>query len=314
MINYVSPETGLALEEEKDALVSSSGERFPIVNGIPRFVSKDNYASAFGLQWKSFAKTQLDSFSGTTITRDRFERCLGSPIASLKGKDVLEVGCGAGRFTELILEGDANLHSVDLSVAVDVNRENMGVRPNHSIAQANVYGLPFPKNAFDVVICLGVIQHTPSSEKTIQALWEVLKPGGLLVIDHYVWRIGYYTTLTPLFRAWLKEMKAEKSQKIVNGLVDFFFPIEWKFRNNRFLTKIIKRISPIIMYYNELPEQDKQFHYELSKLDTYDQLTDYYKYLITRNGFFKILKGLNGQNIWLNEGGNGLEARINKYG
>lgn len=314
MIEYVSPETGLALVADKDVLMSSAGEHFPVVNGIPRFVSKDNYANAFGLQWKSFAKTQLDSFSGTSITRERFERCLGAPIASLKGKDVLEVGCGAGRFTELILEGEANLHSVDLSAAVDVNRENMGVRPNHKIAQANVYSLPFPKNAFDVVICLGVIQHTPSSEKTIQALWEMLKPGGLLVIDHYVWRIGYYTTLTPLFRAWLKEMKAEKSQKIVDSLVDFFFPLEWRFRKNKTMTKLIKRISPIIMYYNELPEQDRSFHYELSKLDTYDQLTDYYKYLIKKSDLVSILKGLNGKNIWLNEGGNGLEARLNKNG
>jgi SAM-dependent methyltransferase len=312
MINYVSPETGLALELEKDALISSSGERFLIVNGIPRFVSKDNYASAFGLQWKTFAKTQLDSFSGTTITRARFERCLGSPIASLKGKDVLEVGCGAGRFTELILEGEANLHSVDLSVAVDVNRENMGVRSNHKIAQANVYGLPFPKNAFDVVICLGVIQHTPSSEKTIEALWEMLKPGGLLVIDHYVWRIGYYTTLTPLFRAWLKKMKAEKSQKIVDGLVDFFFPLHWKFRNNKVLSWLLHRVSPLIFQFHDAPDRDYNFHYEWSKLDTNDQLTDYYKHLLSPKQIDGYLKKLHAQKIIVYKAGNGIEARANK--
>ena len=58
-----------------------SGERFP-VNGIPRFVPAENYADAFGFQWKNFARTQLDSHSGTPITRIRLERCLGFPLIS----------------------------------------------------------------------------------------------------------------------------------------------------------------------------------------------------------------------------------------
>jgi 2-polyprenyl-3-methyl-5-hydroxy-6-metoxy-1,4-benzoquinol methylase len=56
------------------------------------------------------------------------------------------------------------------------------------------------------VVCLGVIQHTPDPEKTIKCLFEKVKPGGVLVIDHYIWRIGYYSTLTPIFRAILNFM------------------------------------------------------------------------------------------------------------
>lgn len=312
MIPFVSPATGAVLRREGDFLVSDQGEEFPVVGGIPRFVSRDNYANAFGLQWKAFAKTQLDSFSGTTITRDRLERCLGFPLSGLKDSNVLEVGAGAGRFTELLVASGARTHSVDLSAAVEVNKENIGERPNYCISQASVYELPFPSQSFDVVICLGVIQHTPSSEKTIDALWQMVKPGGLLVIDHYKWRIGYYSTLTPLYRMVLKRMPPSGSKKIVDGLVDFFFPWHWRFRKAPALNWLLHRISPLIVYMNLYPEKNREFHYEWSKLDTYDQLTDYYKHLLSVRQLGNFLEKLGGFDLWINLGGNGIEARVKK--
>jgi SAM-dependent methyltransferase len=309
---YSSPVSHKALSISGDQLVNSDGEAFPIINGIPRFVPQENYASAFGLQWKTYAKTQLDSFSNTSITQDRLERCLGMPISGLKDKTVLEVGAGAGRFTELLVKGGGLIHSIDLSVAVDVNKENIGNAPNYQIAQASVYDIPYADNLFDYVVCLGVIQHTPDPEKTIKCLFEKVKPGGVLVIDHYIWRIGYYSTLTPIFRAVLKEMKPEKSQRIVNSLVDFFFPIHWKLKDRGIINWLVHRVSPLIVYIREFPEQDRQFHYEWSKLDTYDQLTDYYKHLRSMNDIRKTLTALSGKNIWMNKGGNGVEARCEK--
>ena len=253
LLPYVSPKTGQTLNNQGDQLISESGEQFPIVKGIPRFVPQDNYASAFGLQWKTYAKTQLDSFSNTRITQDRLERCLNMPIEGLKDKTVLEVGAGAGRFTELLVKGGGMIHSVDLSVAVEVNKENIGNASNYQIAQASVYDMPYADNSFDYVVCLGVIQHTPDPEKTIKCLFDKVKPGGTLVIDHYIWRIGYYSTLTPLFRAVLKEMKPAKSQKIVNGLVDFFFPIHWALKDKGIINWLIHRVSPLIVYINLFP-------------------------------------------------------------
>ena len=312
MIQYCSPASGKSLVRKGEALVTDDGESHPFVNGIPRFVPKDNYASAFGLQWKTFAKTQLDSYNGTRISRDRLERCLGFPIEELKGKTVLEVGAGAGRFTELLVKGGALVHSIDLSVAVEVNKENIGDAPNYQIAQASVYDMPYPDNSFDIVVCLGVIQHTPDSERTIRCLMKKVKSGGLLVIDHYIWRIGYYSTLTPIYRAVLKELPPPRSKKIVDALVDFFFPLHWSFRNISPLNWLLHRISPLIVYMKQFPEQDRSFHYEWSKLDTYDQLTDYYKHLRSPNQIKGVLDSLNAKEIWINKGGNGVEARCMK--
>jgi 2-polyprenyl-3-methyl-5-hydroxy-6-metoxy-1,4-benzoquinol methylase len=70
-----------------------------------------HYTTGFGEQWKTYARTQLDSYTGRPISRDRLERCLGAPVETLKGQRVLEVGAGAGRFTELLLGAGAVLTS-----------------------------------------------------------------------------------------------------------------------------------------------------------------------------------------------------------
>ena len=58
-------------------LVSLVSDPCEVVKGIPRFVNSDEYASSFGLQWNFFRRTQLDSFTGLSISRDRLTRSDG---------------------------------------------------------------------------------------------------------------------------------------------------------------------------------------------------------------------------------------------
>jgi len=71
---------------------------------------KAAYVDNFGIQWNLFEKTQLDSYTGIPLSRDRLIRCCGPQLfGSLRGKYVLEAGCGAGRFTEVLLDRGAQL-------------------------------------------------------------------------------------------------------------------------------------------------------------------------------------------------------------
>ena len=64
-------------------------------------------------------------YTGIPISRTRLRRCLGEAVwKRLAGLDVLECDCGAGRFTEVLLDDGARVTSVDLSEAVDANAEN----------------------------------------------------------------------------------------------------------------------------------------------------------------------------------------------
>ena len=53
-------------------LIGDDGNEYAVVKGIPRFVSSDNYASAFGEQLMWHSKTQLDSYKGGLINYNAF--------------------------------------------------------------------------------------------------------------------------------------------------------------------------------------------------------------------------------------------------
>ena len=144
----------------------ASTHRWRNESGISRMISQPrNYTASFGLQWNTYRKTQLDSYTKTTLSRDRARRCLGeecwAELHRCRLSDVLEVGCGAGRFTEILLSTGAFVTSVDLSSAVEANQTNFPQDAHHRILQADVCHLPFAPAQYDVVFCLGVVQHTP---------------------------------------------------------------------------------------------------------------------------------------------------------
>ena len=174
--DYYCPETNEKLKKysyQGKSFLKSSKFNYPVLANIPRFVNEYNYADDFGFQWKKFRKTQLDSFSGLTISEDRLRRVLNFPLKDLKDLKVLEVGSGAGRFTEILIKYGANLKSFDLSLAVEANKIN---NPSVDICQANIMHMPYKKNYFDLILCIGVLQHTPSPEKSLAKLIKVLKP------------------------------------------------------------------------------------------------------------------------------------------
>jgi SAM-dependent methyltransferase len=148
---------------------------WPITNSIPRFVSRENYAENFGLQWNRFKRTQLDKFSGLTISRDRFFKVTQWPD-HLESELILDAGCGAGRFTEAALSTGVEVIAFDLSDAVDANLENNRQERLHVI-QADIFHLPF-RRVFDRVFCLGVLQHTPDPQQAFLSLPPLLKTGG----------------------------------------------------------------------------------------------------------------------------------------
>ncbi len=310
---FRDPVSGAALIRDGDALRAPDGTRYPIRDGIPRFVPVENYADDFGAQWNRFARTQLDSHTGLSITRDRLNRCLAGQLDQLAGKRVLEAGSGAGRFTELLLAAGAEVHSFDYSSAVTANAANNGSSPRLSLAQGDIRQPPFAEGTYDVVICLGVIQHTPSPEQSIAALWKMVKPGGRLVIDHYRfrWRFALPTPIgdaASLYRWVILRLPQASRARIVQRIVDFWFPVHWRWRDSLLMQRLIRRLSPLRFYYPDLPLRDREMHYQWSLLDTHDSTTDHYKHLRSPDSIRATLTRLGAEQINVSVGGNGVEA------
>jgi SAM-dependent methyltransferase len=313
---HAEPLSGVAGRpvDEVERLTCPQGCSVPVVAHIPRFVAPDSYASGFGLQWKAFRKTQLDSYTGTTISRERLARCLGGSIEILRGKTVLEVGCGAGRFTELMLAAGARVFAADLSLAVEANYENCRQWPEYFVCQANALRLPVAPNSFDFVVCLGVIQHTPSPEQTIAALAGYVKPGGRLVIDHYS-NSYVQNFLQRNLRRMLIRIPARIAKPITLGMARALVPIHrmaWKLRHRRGLWRLQRALvnhSPLLDYQAFFPQLGDHLVAEWEVLDTHDALTDYYKHLRSLEEIEAALRACGLVELQISYGGNGVEAR-----
>jgi ubiquinone/menaquinone biosynthesis C-methylase UbiE len=99
----------------------------------------------------------------------------------------LDVGCGTGVFTRLILgtSSPAEVFAVDAQPAqIDyAGRELVGTRASFRIADA--CALPFAEAMFDIVASALVINFIPDRSKAVAEMRRVARPGG--VIAGYVW-------------------------------------------------------------------------------------------------------------------------------
>lgn len=298
----------------------SCGCVFAIRNGIPRFVADSAYTTGFGLQWNAFRRTQLDSFSGARISHDRLTRCMGGSLDELRGAAVLEVGCGAGRFTEVLLHAGARVFACDLSTAVEANYANCGGNPGYFVCQADVLRLPIAPAGFDVVVALGMIQHTPSPEATIQALAAAVRPGGLLVLDHYrtpppLIRLAYPLSPHFVLRQVLLRVPPPLAIRLTRAIVHALLPFHRRLWHRGpvadRLGPVWRRLSPVFDYYDSYPELGDQLA-EWAFLDTHDGLTDHYKHLRTPEQIAAALRAAGLEVIECRPGGNGVEARARR--
>lgn len=296
----------------------SAGCVFPVETSIPRFVGQKNYATSFGLQWNEYRTTQLDSRTGMTISKDRLTRILGGSLEVVKEKQVLEAGCGAGRFSEILLEAGAILTAVDLSTAVEANYKNCSSFLSYFVCQADIMALPFFSEQFDVVICIGVIQHTKNPEETMAVLCEQLRPGGLLVIDHYTH--DYPVTLfRRLLRSVLIKLPGKVALVFCKILTIVLWPLHrllWlgrRLTGIKLLRKLFLHLSPIVDYQDAYPQLGGELLRIWATLDTHDTLTDYYKHLRSVDEIREHLLQCGMENIEAYYAGNGLEARARKW-
>src|SRR6266550_1677001 len=152
---------------------------FPIVRGVPRFVSSEQLeadkaatAESFGWQWQHFTHTD-------ELYADQFLGWI-APVAPefFQNKIVLEGGCGKGRHTELAARwGAREVVGVDLSAAVETAFAATRKLENAHIIQADLYHLPLAR-AFDYAFSLGVLHPLPDPRAGFRSLASRVKTGG----------------------------------------------------------------------------------------------------------------------------------------
>ena len=138
--------------------------------------------------------------SGSTYLQRQVERMVAT--ASLgRDQDILEVGCGQGRYTLPLLDRGLRITGLDLSpVLLDRLRGAAGEREVELVA-ADVANAPERLRAgFDRVVGFFTLHHMHDFDQVFRGMADTLKPGGrLALLEPVAWNPLYYLqiALTP---------------------------------------------------------------------------------------------------------------------
>jgi len=119
------------------------------------------------------------------------------PYNQVKGKKVLEIGCGAGLVSAHLAQAGADLYAIDLTQkAIELTRARFSLYGlSGNISQMDAEQIDFPDNFFDYIVSWGVIHHSGDMNRIIENIHRCLVPGGkcyLMVYNknslrYYVW-------------------------------------------------------------------------------------------------------------------------------
>jgi ubiquinone/menaquinone biosynthesis C-methylase UbiE len=121
------------------------------------------------------------------LEQARLERVLGEIIdnTGYQQPHILDVGAGTGNISVKLIQRNCWVTALDVSLAsLEVLKEKIG--PDHRLETVLLDGqqLPFPDSVFDVVTCYSVLHHIPDYLGALREMIRLLRPGGLIYIDH----------------------------------------------------------------------------------------------------------------------------------
>src|SRR3954452_10615301 len=111
-------------------------------------------------------------------TTRMWERITGITDDGVRGRMIVDFGCGPGRFLDVVRRKGAIAVGIDLSAAVDAARSNFANDPDVLIVQGDLFRPPLRAGSFDGGFSIGVLHHTPDPARGLAALAGLIKPDG----------------------------------------------------------------------------------------------------------------------------------------
>lgn len=143
-----------------------------------------------------------------------------------RGRNVLEIGVGIGSDHYSFATAGAVMSALDLSrehlrhTQKHLRLEGLSTKAHYGDAEAS----PFPDETFDLVYSFGVLHHTPNTEKSIDEVLRVLKPGGTALIGLYHRNSLFFWLAVILFKGILKGGLVTRGYKRLVSEIEFRSP------------------------------------------------------------------------------------------
>jgi SAM-dependent methyltransferase len=203
-VGFACPKCKRPLRSAENALYCSECNRtYPVVSGIPDFLSQTSLAPATSRIAKVmdivapiyeswlFASVLL-KLSGVRSTGSPFfDSIAGFHSETLKGitGTVLDVACGPATYSRRIASPSRNVYGIDVSMGVLLQGMTFvardGVQGVH-LARARVEELPFENAVFDGVVCSGSLHLFPDTVLSLREIARTMKPGAPLSVQTFV--------------------------------------------------------------------------------------------------------------------------------
>jgi ubiquinone/menaquinone biosynthesis C-methylase UbiE len=149
-----------------------------------------------------------------------FEKLI--PFDRLGGRSVLEIGCGMGSHAELLAKSGCRLTCIDLTdraVANTARRLALHGLPS-AVRQMDAEQMTFADSEFDFVWSWGVIHHSSNTDRALEQIYRVLKPGGELrfMVYHRRSVSGFYSLVRGLASG--KFFRGMSAADVLSGYTD----------------------------------------------------------------------------------------------
>lgn len=96
-------------------------------------------------------------------------------LTKLKGKRILDLGCGFGEYLELCRGMGLEAWGLDL--------DSYALKNQRGVVRADAERIPFKSRSFDIVICTDMLEHVSDDKRVIGEVKRLLKKGGVFILS-----------------------------------------------------------------------------------------------------------------------------------
>lgn len=193
-------------------------------------------------------------------------------LEDLRGKDVLEGGCGGGQHTGFVAEVARSVTAVDLNTTDIAARKNAR-HANVTFRDADILTMDLGR-AFDVVFSIGVVHHTDDPDRAAATLGRHVKPGGRLILWVYADEGNFLAKnlVEPARKAFLTHLSRPRLLTLSRAITAAMYPT---------VHSLYRLPLPFLPYY-EYFENFRRLSFERNTLNVFDKLNAPQVQFITR--------------------------------
>lgn len=148
------------------------------------------------------------------IVNKRERKILEKIFESIEKKSIsiLDVPCGYGRFSELLLKKSLNLTSADVSFPMVLTTKKYSPPTNspHHFLVGDIKHLPLKDNSFDCIVTVRLFQHIPKSSSRCEILKELHRVAKKIVILSF-YRYNFLHSIERWVRCRIKNVNKKIS-------------------------------------------------------------------------------------------------------